>query len=113
VAVLGCGPIGLFVVQLARLSGAQEVFATDVLDHRLEMARRCGASMVINPTRQGPVSAILEATHGRGVDVTFEVAGALETPEQGAEMTTACGTVVVIGICSEDQIPLRATPARR
>lgn len=113
VAVLGCGPIGLFVVQLARLSGAQEVFATDVLDHRLDMARKCGASMTFNPTRQDPVSAIMAATRGRGVDVCFEVAGALETPEQGAEITTGCGTVVIVGICSADQIALRATPSRR
>lgn len=113
VAVLGCGPIGQFVVRLARLSGAQEVFATDVLDYRLDAARACGASMIINPTRQDPVAAILEATRGRGVDVSFEVAGALETPEQAAEVTTGCGTVVVVGICSADQIALRATPSRR
>ncbi len=113
VAVLGCGPIGLMIIALARLSGAQDVFATDILDYRLRMAEKYGASLAINPHRQDPVRAILQATNGRGVDVAFEVAGALETPEQAAEVTKGCGTVVVVGICSEDQIPLRATPSRR
>lgn len=113
VAILGCGPIGLFIVQLARLAGAQDVFATDILDHRLRMAEKCGASLAINPAREDPVRAILGATRGRGVDVAFEVAGALETPEQAAEVSTGCGTVVVVGICSEDRMPFRSTPTRR
>jgi L-iditol 2-dehydrogenase len=113
VAVLGCGPIGLFIVQLARLAGAQDVFATDVLDHRLQMAEKCGAGLTINPTKEDPVRTILGATRGRGVDVAFEVAGALETPEQAAEVSKACGTVVVVGICSEDRMPFRSTPTRR
>lgn len=113
VAVLGCGPIGLFIVQLARLAGAQDVFATDVLDHRLQMAEKCGAGLTINPTKEDPVRTILGATRGRGVDVAFEVAGALETPEQAAEVSKACGTVVVVGICFEDRMPFRSTPTRR
>ena len=113
VAVLGCGPIGLFIVQLARLAGAQDVFATDVLNHRLQMAEKCGASLGIKPTRYDPVRTILEATQGRGVDVAFEVAGAAETPEQAAEVSKGCGTVVVVGICADDRMPFRATPTRR
>lgn len=113
VAVFGCGPIGLNVVQLARLAGAQEVFVTEVVEHRLRLAEKCGASLAIDPTRDNPVQGILEATHGRGVDVAFEVAGAIETPELAAEVAKACGRVVVVGICSEDQMPFRSTPARK
>ncbi len=113
VAVLGCGPIGLYIVQLARLAGAQDVLATDILDHRLRLAEKCGATLALNPAREDPVRAILAATQGRGVDVAFEVAGAQETPEQAAEVCTGCGTVVGVGICSEDRMPFRSTPARR
>ncbi len=86
VAVIGCGPIGLLIAQLARLSGAQDVFGSDVLDHRLRMAEKQGVSLAINAQRQNPVRTILDATHGRGVDVGFEVAGALEPPEPAAEV---------------------------
>lgn len=47
------------------------------------------------------------------MDVAFEVAGALETPEAAAEVAKPCGRVVVVGICSEDQMPFRSTPARK
>jgi L-iditol 2-dehydrogenase len=113
VAVLGCGPIGLLIAQLARLSGAQDIFATDVLDHRLRMAQKQGVSLAINARRQDPVRAISEATQGRGVDVVFEVAGALETPEQSAEVCKPGGTVVVVGICGDDRTEFRAAVTRR
>ena len=113
VAVIGCGPIGLMIAQLARLSGAQDVFVTEVLDHRLRMAQKQGVSLAINARRQDPVRAILDATNGRGVDVAFEVAGALETPEQSAEICKPGGTVVVVGICGEDRTEFRAGVTRR
>lgn len=113
VAVLGCGPIGLNIVQLARLAGAQDVFVTELVGHRLRLAEKCGASLAIDPRRQDPVRAILDATNGRGVDVAFEVAGALETPEMAAEVAKACGTAVVVGICAQDQMPFRSTPTRK
>ena len=113
VAVIGSGPIGLMITQLARLSGAQDVFATDVLDHRVHMARQAGASLAINSRRQDPVKTILSATGGRGVDVAFEVAGAVETAEQAAEVVKPGGTVVVVGICGEDRMDFRAGITRR
>ncbi|NLS78050.1 MAG: alcohol dehydrogenase catalytic domain-containing protein, partial [Chloroflexi bacterium] len=44
VAVLGCGPIGLLTMQVARAAGASRIFATDLLDYRLEAAKKCGAT---------------------------------------------------------------------
>ena len=113
VAVLGAGPIGLVLVQLARLAGAQLVLATDVLDHRVRLAKRHGAHEAIDASRQDPVDAILEATGGRGVDVAFEVAGAAATADQAAAVTRPLGTVVVVGICADDQITFRAAVTRR
>ncbi len=113
VAIIGCGPIGLMMLQLARLSGAQDVFVSDVLDHRLRMAEHAGASVAVNPRRQDPVKAIMSATDGRGVDVAFEVAGQVETSEQAAEVCKPGGTVVVVGICGEDRMDFRAGVTRR
>jgi L-iditol 2-dehydrogenase len=113
VAVLGSGPLGLMIAQLARLSGASDVFVTDVLDYRLRAARRQGVTAAINADRQDAVAAILEATGGRGVDVAFDVAGAAETPDQAAALTRALGTVVIVGICADDRMAFRAAPSRR
>ena len=113
VAVIGCGPIGLMIAQLARLAGAQDVFVAEVVEHRLRMAERMGVSLAVDSRRADPVKAILNATHGRGVDVAFEVAGAVETSEQAAEVCKGGGTVVVTGICGEDRMDFRAGITRR
>lgn len=111
-AVLGVGSIGLCVLQLARLSGAADLFVTDLIDGRLELARRLGADVALRAD-DASVQLIQVLTRGRGVDVVFEAAGALETPQQGVDLLKPGGTLVLIGICPEDRIPLKATAARR
>lgn len=113
VAVLGCGPIGLLLVQLARLAGAQAVLATDLHDYRLRLAKTAGATATFNAARENPVAAMLDATGGRGADIVFEAAGAPETPDQAAQIAAALGTVVVVGICADNRTAFTATPARR
>jgi L-iditol 2-dehydrogenase len=113
VAVLGCGPIGLLVIQMARLSGATRIFATDLLDYRLEFAHRCGATDTLNVGEADPVAWVADQTKGRGVDVAFEAAGAAETPSEAVEMTRRGGTVCFIGIPVEDRTEFRASSARR
>ena len=113
VIVLGCGPIGLLVIQMARLSGATRIFATDLLDYRLEFARQCGATDVLKAGEADPVAWIAEETKGRGVDVAFEAAGAAETPAQAVEMARRGGTVCLIGIPVEDRTGFCASSARR
>jgi len=111
-AILGVGSIGLCVLQLARLSGAADLFVTDLIDSRLDLARRLGADVALRAD-DDPVRRIQELTGGRGVDVVFEAAGALETPQQAVDLLKPGGTLVLIGICPEDRIPLKATAARR
>jgi L-iditol 2-dehydrogenase len=113
VAVLGAGPIGVLLVQLARLAGAQAVVATDLLDYRLALARAAGASAVINASRDDVVDAVVDATGGRGADVVFEAAGAAETADQAVQVAAPLGTVVIVGICAEDQTSFTATSSRR
>jgi L-iditol 2-dehydrogenase len=113
VAVLGVGPIGLLIVRLASLSGAVQVIATDKNAVRLEMARRMGATEVVDVQANEPVRSILDFTQGRGVDVVFEAAGVPETPMHGVDALRPGGTLVVVGIFPDDRIPLTSSAPRR
>lgn len=112
-AVLGAGPIGLTIIDLLRASGSAAICATEPLAHRREMAEQYGTTATFDPDSENVVQAILEATDGRGVDVAFEAAGAPETPAQTAEVVKPGGTVVVVGIPSDDELRFRHPVARR
>jgi L-iditol 2-dehydrogenase len=113
VGVFGCGPIGLLIVQLARLSGASRIVATDLHPHRLDMASGSGAQHVMRAEAGSELSAILSATSGRGVDVSFEAAG--EQPAVDAAVGATCpgGKVILAGIPGNDRTTFRASTARR
>lgn len=114
IAVFGVGVIGLFVVQLARLFGAVQIFATDLFPFRLDLAGRFGADEVFRPDSEDPAAGIMEATGGRGVDVAFEAAWVHGTAEQAVEALAPGGTLVLIGIpLGEDVVSFRASSSRR
>jgi L-iditol 2-dehydrogenase len=113
VAVLGAGPIGLLTAAVARVAGAGQILMTEPLDFRREFALEYCADEVFDPGSEDVVSAILEATSGRGVDVAFEAAGASETPEHAARVTRPGGKVIVIGIPSDNQMLMSASNVRR
>ena len=83
VAVIGCGAVGLSVVQGARLAGASEIFALDLEERKLAAAERFGA------THRGP---------GENLDFVFDVVGRPETVVQGLDMLGHAGTLVYIGL---------------
>jgi len=113
VGVFGCGPIGLFLVQLARASGATTIVATDVLPHRLEAAKALGATHAELVAGGQERAALLAATKGRGVDVAFEVAGEDDAVETAIQLAAPASTVVVVGIPSVDHTMFTASVARR
>jgi len=96
-AVIGCGPIGLLLLQLSRLSGATDVYAAEISPMRLEAATRFGATVVFNAREVDVVEETLKATGGRGVDVSFEAAGVRGSLEQGVEITRPGGKIIVLG----------------
>jgi L-iditol 2-dehydrogenase len=112
VGVYGCGPIGLLTLQMARLAGASEIYATDLYPHRLEAARAMGATAVFTGNGE-EVGQILSATGGRGVDVAFEAAGENPAVDTAFETVRPGGRVVLIGIPSDDQTSFKASTARR
>lgn len=101
VVVIGCGGVGLNVIQGAVLAGASRIIAVDVLANKLEYARRFGATDVVNAAETDPVARVQELTDG-GADYAFEAIGRSETILQAYESTCLGGVTTVVGMAPED-----------
>lgn len=112
VAILGAGPIGLYILQLVRLSGAEPIFVSDKFDWRLERAEEYGA-IIVNCDSQDPVEFVQNATNGRGVDVAIEAAWSDHSVQQAAEMARLGGRLVLVGIPGPDKMELKHSTVRR
>ena len=106
VVILGAGPIGLMILQAARLRGAENVICIDLVDRALEAAVRLGASVVLNPRAVDVVAAVREACGGDGADVVIEAVGATATIRQTLDLVRRGGVVTLVGISSEAAVPL-------
>jgi L-iditol 2-dehydrogenase len=113
VLITGCGGIGLLLIQIARLSGARHIYASDRNPHRISQAAGCGADVVFNADQVDVPGEVMRATGGRGVDVAIESAWVTDTANHCCEAARLGGRVVVVGIPVEDFIKVRAGPARR
>jgi L-iditol 2-dehydrogenase len=111
VAVVGCGPIGLLIAQLARVAGAARVFAVEPLEHRLRSARALGADDAVVPAQAG--RAYWRSVAGLGADVVFEVAGTDEAVDTALTAVRPGGRVVLAGIPDGDRTTFAASTARR
>ena len=100
VAVLGCGPIGLLAVAVARACGAARIFACEVKRQRLDLALRMGADLALNSREVDPVARVLEATGGLGVDVVLEMSGHPDAIHQGFRLLRRGGRISLLGIPS-------------
>jgi L-iditol 2-dehydrogenase len=105
VAVVGCGPIGLMVVQVARAAGAAMVIAVEPLAHRQAAAAQSGADVVVGPEQA--------SEHQGKADVVFEVAGNDEAVAKSMVLARAGGRVVLAGIPDDDCTRFPAGLARR
>lgn len=112
VAILGAGPIGLCILQMAILSGANPIFISDKLQWRLDVAKKFGA-ITINCEKKDPVKEIMKKTNGRGVDVSIEVAWADQSIQQAADMARLGGRLVLVGIPHDDRFVAKASVLRR
>jgi L-iditol 2-dehydrogenase len=113
VAVFGCGPIGLLLVQLLVRSTAGRVVAVDPLPHRREAARRYGADVVLSAEESQDAEVLPAATGEPGADVTFEVGGNDDALQGAMAATRPGGRVVLLGIPDGDRTSFRASLARR
>jgi len=100
VAVFAQGPIGLCATAGAKLKGASEIFAIDSIEKRLEISKRMGATRTINFKDKDPVAVIMDATHGRGVDVAIEALGTQGTFESCLRVLRPGGYLSSLGVYS-------------
>ncbi len=110
VAVVGCGGVGLNVIQGARLAGAERIIAVDMVQTKLDLARQFGATDVVNAGETNPVAQVQTLTAERGADVAFEVIGLAATIEQSMQMTRRGGETVLVGVPRLD-VTLSINPA--
>jgi len=110
VAVIGCGGVGLNVIQGARIAGASKIIAVDMVESKLQLAKEFGATDFVNAGEGNPVANVQSLSDGRGVDVAFEVIGLGPTIEQAMQMTRPGGETILVGVPRMD-VMLNVNPA--
>ena len=104
--ILGQGPIGLAFTDLIARQGATKVIVTDLLDHRLEVAKSHGATHTINAAREDVAARVQEITAGALADVSVDACGRPEVAHQVFEVIRRQGTAVIFGMThTEDDFP--------
>ncbi len=102
VLILGCGPIGLMSIAVAKARGAKRIFATELNPKRINLAKKMGADYVFNPKTTDIIEEIKELTHGEGVDVVLEMSGNEEALRQGLNVIKPAGWVGLLGLYKHD-----------
>jgi L-iditol 2-dehydrogenase len=97
VFLVGTGTIGLLSLACAGMHGPARMIVSDLSDARLELAKKMGASNVINPSREDAAGAVRRLTDGLGADTAFEAVGAAPTVQQAMAGLRQGGTAVWIG----------------
>jgi len=98
VVVLGCGPIGLFAVGICRAAGARLVAAVEPNEFRRDLAKKMGADVLIDPTKEDPVAAVETLTGGHGAEVVLEISGVPKAIDQGTRMLAPGGRMALLGL---------------
>src|SRR5262249_39059395 len=96
-AVIGCGGVGLSIIQGCRIAGAPRIIPLDTSAWKLDLARQLGATEAVNAVEGNPIAAVVEMTGG-GVDYAFEAIGLPATVRQAVRMTRKGGTTVMVGV---------------
>lgn len=106
VAIIGCGGVGLSVLQGCRIAGAETIIAIDPVPEKRALARSLGATHVIDPGAEDPVKAVRKLTNG-GVHFAFEALGRTATIEQAWNMARLTGEAIIVGVPSpKDKVKL-------
>jgi NDMA-dependent alcohol dehydrogenase len=103
VAVIGCGGVGLNVIQGAKHQGAERIIAVDQFDSKLKLAEAFGATDLVNAKDTDAVAQVAELTANRGVDVAFEVIGLKTTVQQALSMARRGGQAIIVGVPKMEQ----------
>ena len=109
VVVLGCGPLGLIALQVAKSEGASRVLITGVNQDeklRLKVAKELGTDRTINVEKENPVMMVKEMTGGIGADLVVELSGSPTAISQGLRMVRTHGRFLAIGIPVEQEVSI-------
>jgi S-(hydroxymethyl)glutathione dehydrogenase / alcohol dehydrogenase len=101
VLVIGCGGVGISVIQGARVAGAAEIVAVDLVDSKLDDAKRFGATAAVKPDELDAVKGTL--TGGDGFDYAFEAIGLPQTMRSAYDATRRGGTTCIVGVGAADK----------
>jgi L-iditol 2-dehydrogenase len=103
VLIVGAGFAGLAAVQIVRIFGAGLVGICDLFDYKLDLAKKLGADLVINPKNQDVLEIFMAANEGRKADIVLVIAGSIAALEQGIELTEKGGTVTQYGVSEKNE----------
>ncbi|MFW9929938.1 MAG: L-threonine 3-dehydrogenase [Candidatus Thorarchaeota archaeon] len=98
ILITGCGPIGLYTIAIVKQLGADKVLATEINPLRIELAKKMGADLVLDPRKSDVVKESLDFTDGIGVDILLEMSGHGPALEQGLNILTPGGRVSLLGL---------------
>ena len=105
VAIVGAGPIGLAALLTAQFYAPANIIMVDLDDHRLDVARKLGASRLVNSNREDAIERVMMMTFGKGVDVAIEAVGRPETFGLCQEIVALGGHIANVGVHGES-VPL-------
>jgi len=112
--VIGCGMIGLFLVQMLGLVGVGKIIAIDLDEERLNLALEFGADLAIHANKEKVVDAVKQSNHGRGARIGFEAVGHSTTIKTAIECMDKGGTLTLVGNVSPTaEIPLQKVVIRQ
>ena len=107
VVVLGAGTIGLTTLLALKERGVKDIFVVDMVAKRLQLAKKLGASRVVQARDENIVDVVMEATDGKGADVVLETAGTKITTMQTLDLVKSGGRIVFVGMTpNSENIPL-------
>jgi len=98
VAVIGQGPIGLMILQVAKVLGATMTIAVDVREMPLDVALKLGADVALNGKKDDISKEIMNLTNGHGVDVVFDTVGTADTVKSGLNLLARRGRLVLVAL---------------
>lgn len=96
--VTGCGPIGIMSIGVLRAAGASTIVATDVQDYRLALAKKMGADLTVNASREDVVAQTRKAIGTKWLDIHLEMSGNEKAIHQGLELLKPGGRASLLGI---------------
>jgi threonine 3-dehydrogenase len=102
--ILGCGPIGLMAIGAASASGASKIYAIDIFNEKLAIAKKMGADVIINSREQDYIKLILDDTDGQGVDVVIDYTGNENVIANSFKALRKGGRFTLVGLPNKDVV---------